>query len=305
MLLSSVIHAHLHDLFPGREVVGYSQFRVTRDADLWFDEEEVKNLRQALQGELPQRHFGTAAAPRGRGGLPGAPRAVPARAVRARPRTTCTAATAPSTSTRLSALIDQVDIDALKYRAVRAGPARPAARGRPTSSRRSASHDVLLHHPYQSFDPVVEFIRRAADDPDVVAIKQTVYRTGVNSVLMEALIEAARRGKEVTVVVELMARFDEEANINWAERLEQAGAQVVYGVFGLKTHAKLALLLRRERDGRAGRGSCPTRTWAPATTIRARRALHGLRAPHRRPGDLRRRQRGVPAHHEPREGGAA
>jgi polyphosphate kinase len=148
----------------------------------------------------------------------------------------------------MSALIDQVDADGLEYPSFLPGmPDR--LRDAPDLFAAIRQHDILLHHPYQSFEPVVEFIRKAADDPDVVAIKQTVYRTGVNSALMEALIEAAQRGKEVTVVVELRARFDEEANINWAERLEQAGAQVVYGVFGLKTHAKLALLLRREKDG--------------------------------------------------------
>jgi polyphosphate kinase len=150
---------------------------------------------------------------------------------------------------RLSSLIDQVDLDDLKFPPFVPGlPKRLPENATILSAIRE--NDILLHHPFQSFEPVVDFIRCAADDPDVVAIKQTVYRTGVNSVLMEALIDAARRGKEVTVVVELMARFDEEANINWAERLEQAGAQVVYGVFGLKTHAKLALLLRRERDSR-------------------------------------------------------
>ena len=246
VLLSSIIHAHLHELFAGRDVVNYSQFRVTRDADLWIDEEEVKNLRQALEGELPQRQFGLA--------------------VRLEVAAHCPSHLAtfllqqfelqdfdlyrcegPVNLARMSALIEEVDVDLLEYR--------PFLPGMPDGLRDASDlfatirqHDILLHHPYQSFEPVVEFIRKAADDPDVIAIKQTVYRTGVNSVLMEALIEAARRGKEVTVVVELMARFDEEANINWAERLEQIGAQVVYGVFGLKTHAKLALLLRREKD---------------------------------------------------------
>ncbi len=248
VMLSSVLHAHIAEMFPGREVVGYSQFRVTRDADLWIDEEEVKNLRQALQGELPQRQFGSA--------------------VRLEVAAECPPALAqfllgqfglaeadlyrcdgPVNIARLSSLVDQVDIAALKYEPFVPGlPARLDESTDILSAIRA--QDVLLHHPYQSFEPVVDFIRTAAEDDDVVAIKQTVYRTGVNSVLMDALIEAARRGKEVTAVVELMARFDEQANMNWAERLERAGAQVVYGVFGLKTHAKLALVIRRERDRR-------------------------------------------------------
>ena len=301
-MLSSVIHAHLHELFAGRDVVNYSQFRVTRDADLWIDEEEVKNLRQALQGELPQRQFGSAVRLE-------VAAACPDRLAQFLlqqfdlDETDLYRCDGPVNLARLASLIDQVDIDALKYEPFVPGLPDRAARRSRTSSRRSAQHDILLHHPYQSFEPVVEFIRRAADDPDVVAIKQTVYRTGVNSVLMEALIEAARRGKEVTVVIELMARFDEEANINWAERLEQAGAQVVYGVFGLKTHAKLALLIRRERDGQrqgAARAlRAPRHRQLPSAHDAA---LHRLRAADRRPRDLPRRQRSVPAHHEPRPG---
>jgi polyphosphate kinase len=111
-------------------------------------------------------------------------------------------------------------------------------------------HDILLHHPFQSFQTVIDFVKPwPRHDPAVVAIKQTIYRTGMHSDLMEALMAAARLGKEVTVILELMARFDEEANINWADKLEQAGAQVVYGVVGLKTHAKVALVIRREEAG--------------------------------------------------------
>jgi len=246
VLLSSVIHEYAHEMFEGRDIVAYSQFRVTRDADLWFDEEEVKNLRQALEGELPQRQFGLAVR------LEVAANCPPHLSQLLLKQFELTdadlyAVNGPVNLPRMGALVDLVDKESLKYR-----PFRPGIPDRLKDSTDILAtirqQDVLLHHPFQSFEPVIDFIRRAVDDPDVVAIKQTVYRTGANSVLMEALIDAAHQGKEVTVVVELLARFDEEANINWAERLEQAGAQVVYGVFGLKTHAKLALLLRREKD---------------------------------------------------------
>ncbi|HEY7945081.1 MAG TPA: polyphosphate kinase 1 [Casimicrobiaceae bacterium] len=246
VLLSSIIHAHVGELFAGRRVVSYAQFRVTRDADLWFDEEEVKNLRQALEGELPQRQFGLAVRLEVAANCP-APLARLLLRQFDLQETDLYRCDGPVNLARLSTLVDESDLTELKYPPFVPGtPDR--LRDQPDILAAIRRHDILLHHPYQSFDPVVDFIRKAADDPDVVAIKQTVYRTGVNSALMDALIEAARRGKEVTVVVELLARFDEEANINWAERLEEAGAQVVYGVFGLKTHAKLALLLRRERD---------------------------------------------------------
>ena len=246
VMLSSIIHAHLSEVFAGREVRSYAQFRVTRDADLWIDEEEVKNLRQAIQGQLRQRQFGSA--------------------VRLEVPQGCPAALAnllleqfglaeadlyrcdgPVNMARLASLVDQVEVDFLKYPAFLPGlPER--LRNAPDLLAAIRAGDIVLHHPYQSFEPVVDFVRRAAQDPDVVAIKLTVYRTGEDSILMEALLDAARRGKEVSVVVELFARFDEEANIDWAERLESAGAQVVYGVFGFKTHAKLALLTRRESD---------------------------------------------------------
>ena len=242
-LLSSVIHAHVSDLFTDREVIAYSQFRVTRNSDLWVDEEEVKNLRQALQGELQSRQFGVA--------------------VRLEVSINCPAnlsqflldqfsidrnrlyaVDGPVNMVRLSELIEHADRPALRFPVFT--PKFPLQLVSDDMFAVLRKQDVLLHHPFQSFLPVVDFIRNAANDPAVVAIKQTIYRTGMNSDLMDSLITAALRGKEVTVIVELMARFDEEANINWADRLERVGAQVVYGVVGLKTHAKLALVIRRE-----------------------------------------------------------
>ena len=262
-LLSSVIHAHIADLFPGREVLGYSQFRVTRDSDLWVDEVEVKNLRQALKGELQTRHFGFA--------------------VRLEVAQNC-----PSNLAQF--LLDQFGI-APEFLYAVDGPvnmvrlnelidyaSKPEFRFPPFSPRLSMSiadddlfslitkQDWLLHHPYQSFQPVIEFVRAASRDPSMLAIKQSIYRTGMNSELMEALIVAAQNGKEVTVVVALMARFDEEANINWADRLERVGAQVVYGVVGLKTHAKMALVIRRESGKLRYYAHMGTGNYHPTTT---------------------------------------
>src|SRR5204863_8060305 len=151
---------------------------------------------------------------------------------------------------RLNQLIDQADAPGLRF-PIHDGvwPQGRLPRQQSFFSRLREG-DVLLHHPFESFEPVVQFLREAVNDPDVLAIKQTIYRTGSESPLMDLLIEAARRGKEVMAVVELKARFDEEANINWAERLEAVGAQVVYGIVGLKTHAKLLLVTRRETNSR-------------------------------------------------------
>jgi polyphosphate kinase len=243
VFLSSILHAHVGELFAGMKVLGSYQFRVTRNSDLFVDEEEIKNLHAALQGELLHRHFGDA--------------------VRLEVADNCSQSMVdfllqqfglrepdlyrvdgPVNLYRLREVPDQVDRPRLKYAPFQ--PGLPLKLEGVELFDALKRQDILLHHPFQSFLPVVEFIRTTALDPAVIAIKQTVYRTGTDSELMEILIDAARRGKEVTVVVELMARFDEEANMNWAARLEEAGAHVVYGVVGHKTHAKMALIVRRE-----------------------------------------------------------
>ncbi len=264
VLLSSVIRAHLAELFPGREVEFFSQFRVTRDSDLEIEESEVKNLRQAMRTGLSTRHYGQAvrlevvnSCPEDLSKLLLEQFSLPASALYR--------VNGPVNLARLSQLIDQVTDRPGEAAGDEAGhgslgvplrfapstPAWPAGRLPPGRSifEQLRARDLLLHHPFESFEPVVQFLREAVNDPDVLAIKQTIYRTGADSVLMDLLIEAARRGKEVMVVVELKARFDEEANINWAERLEAVGAQVVYGIVGLKTHAKLMLVTRREKAG--------------------------------------------------------
>ncbi|MEN6584835.1 MAG: polyphosphate kinase 1 [Sulfuricella sp.] len=248
VFLSSILHAHVGELFSGMHVKGCYQFRVTRNSNLFVDEEEVTNLRQALQGELSHRHYGNA--------------------VRLEVADNCSPEMtefllkqfdlAPDDLYQVNGLVnlvrlfhipDLVDRPDLKYPPFIPGLPQCLDEKQPDMFQSIRSGDVLLHQPFQSFNPVVDFLQQAADDPDVLAIKQTVYRTGSESVLMDALINAAKNGKEVTVVVELMARFDEEANINWAARLEDAGAHVVYGVVGYKTHAKMLLVVRREEGG--------------------------------------------------------
>ncbi len=245
VFLSSILHAHVGELFNGMEVLSCHQFRVTRNSNLFVDEEESKNLRTSLQGELPQRHFGNA--------------------VRLEVTDNCSEQVAEFLLRQFDLEADdlyRVDgpVNLVRLMDIPSRVARedllfpPFSPGVPDVLQKKGAdmfkvirkQDVLLHHPFQSFKPIVDLIQQAAIDPDVVAIKQTVYRTGVDSALMEALIEATRRGKEVTVVVELLARFDEEANLNWASRLEEVGAHVVYGVVGHKTHAKMLMVVRRE-----------------------------------------------------------
>jgi polyphosphate kinase len=244
--LSQVIQSFVEQLFTGMEVRGCHQFRVTRNADLFVDDEETEDLMRAVQGELASRRYGDA--------------------VRLETRTDCPAhvrdfllerfelatddhyaVDGPVNLNRLMAIHDLVDRRDLKY--VPFAPAVPRRLlGRPDLFEALREKDVLLHHPFQSFTPVMDFLSQAAADPQVLAIKQTLYRTGPDSTVVDALVAAARAGKEVTVVIELMARFDEAANIDLATRLQEAGAQVMYGVVGFKTHAKLIMVVRREHD---------------------------------------------------------
>ncbi|MES2511536.1 MAG: polyphosphate kinase 1 [Pseudomonadota bacterium] len=261
--LSSIIRAHLTELFPGRTVGQFSQFRVTRHSDLAVDEDDVKNLRTALRQGLEQRHYG--------------------QAVRLEVSAGCSEYLAsflltqfnlpelalyrvhgPVNLVRLTQLVDLVNDPKLLFPPYSARYPTQLLPGQ-SFFERLKQGDVSIHQPFESFDGVLAFLREAVNDPQVLAIKQTIYRTGTDSELMVLLREAVRRGKEVTVVVELKARFDEEANINWAEMLESIGAQVVYGVVGLKTHAKMLLVTRREGRHLVRYGHLSTGNYNPKT----------------------------------------
>jgi polyphosphate kinase len=244
VFLSSMIHAHADDLFQGMTVKGCYQFRLTRNADLAVDAEDVEDLARALRGELFSRRYGDA--------------------VRLEVVDTCPRhltdfllrqfnlsehelyqVNGPVNLTRLFSVTTLENHSALQYQ-----PFTPAIPKLLQNAENIFSvigkQDMLLLHPFESFTPVVDLLRQAAKDPNVLAIKQTLYRSGANSEIVDALVEAARNGKEVTVVIELRARFDEESNLALASRLQQAGAVVIYGVVGYKTHAKMMLILRRE-----------------------------------------------------------
>jgi polyphosphate kinase len=244
VFLSSIIHAFAEELFYGMKVKGCYQFRVTRNSDLAIDTEETSDLLATIADELTQRNYGDEVRLEIAHNCP--EEMVDFLRVQCgMSKDNVYLVNGPVNLSRIQAVCSIVDRPDLKFK--------PFTPGRPTGLGVDSDifavvkkHDVLLHHPYQSFVPIVDLLKQAASDSNVLAIKQTLYRTGAKSPVVDALVSAAQAGKEVTVVIELRARFDEEANVALAARLQEAGAHVVYGIVGYKTHAKMLLILRRE-----------------------------------------------------------
>jgi len=264
VFLSSIIHAHVSHLFAGMNVEGCYQFRVTRNSNLYVDDEEIEDLVRALEGQLAASRYGAA--------------------VRLEISHDCPpdlsdflldhfhlesadlfAVEGPVNLNRLLTICETGDRPDLLYP--------PFTPGLPDDLKTDTDifsilkkRNVLLHHPYQSFSPVIDFVATAAADPNVLAIKQTLYRTGADSPIVDHLVKAARAGKEVTAVIELMARFDEAENISTANRLQEAGAHVVYGLIGYKTHSKMCMVVRREESGIRRYVHLGTGNYHPGTT---------------------------------------
>jgi polyphosphate kinase len=247
VLLSTILQTFVGKLFAGIKVIGCYQFRVTRNSDLFVDDEEIDDLRRALEGELAHRRYGAAVRLETSNDCPeDLVRFLQAQFASNGLDTYRVAG--PVNLNRLEAVYDLVQRPDLKYPIFTPGTPKRLV-GTSDLFACIRQKDVLLHHPYQSFAPVMDFLRQAAADPQVLAIKQTLYRAGHDSPLVDALVAAANAGKDVTVIIELRARFDEEANIELSNRLQEAGAHVMYGVVGYKTHAKLLLAVRREAGG--------------------------------------------------------
>jgi polyphosphate kinase len=245
--LSTIVEAMVEHLFEGMQVLGCYQFRLTRNSDLFVDDEEVDDLRRALEGELAQRRYGAAVRLETAANCPQDMIDFLLHQFALTPLD-CYQVPGPVNLNRFSAIYDLAQRADLKYPPFTPGlPARLI--GATDLFAVIRQRELLLHHPYRSFGPVMDLLRQAAGDAGVLAIKMTLYRTGNNSPIVEALLDAALAGKDVTVIIELRARFDEEANIELSTRLQEAGAHVMYGVVGYKTHAKLTLIVRREADG--------------------------------------------------------
>ncbi|MEP7271148.1 MAG: polyphosphate kinase 1 [Acidobacteriota bacterium] len=245
VMLEEVIAAHIESLFPGMRVLECQPFRITRDADIEIEEDEAGDLLKTVEQQLRQRRFGFGVRLEVAAGM--SPHMVKQlrHSLEMEEQDVYTI-DGPLNIPDLMTLY-RLDLPELKDPPF--NPITPAVLTTKETIFDVIRHqDILLHHPYESFAPVVEFLRTAARDPNVLAIKQTLYRVGTDSPIVQALIEAAERGKQVAVLVELKARFDEENNILWARRLEQAGVHVVYGIVGLKTHAKAALVVRQEKN---------------------------------------------------------
>ena len=244
VFLSSIIHAFVDDLFPQMRVEGFWQFRVTRNSDLFVHEEEVDDLLRAVEGELASRRFGDCVRLELTENCPEKISSYLLKRFELETDDLYQVA-GPVNLNHLSLVADLVDRPDLKYKPFT--PELPASLSPEANIFKILrKQDILLHHPFESFVPVIDFLRQAAADPQVLAIKQTLYRAGSESAIVDALVDAAQAGKEVTMVIELRARFDEKANITLANRLQDAGVNIVYGVVGYKTHAKMALVVRRE-----------------------------------------------------------
>jgi polyphosphate kinase len=247
IFIGNLIQMHVGSLFHGVKVKGAYQFRVTRNSDLYLDEEETVNLLKTIEYELRNRNRGNAVRLEVQQDCP---RHIADRLLQTFKLTDddLYQVDGPINFLRLMPVISEVNRPDLKFRPF--VPAVVTASAHQEDIFSQIRHKpILLHHPYESFQTVLDFIEQAAEDPNVLAIKHTLYRTSGDSQIVASLAEAAQSGKQVTVVIELKARFDEAANINWARTLQEAGAHVVYGIVGLKTHAKLALVVRREEDG--------------------------------------------------------